>query len=42
MLVMAEIAHHFNVRRFTAPVVTRDNFTGNPVVFWMSALMMVF
>jgi magnesium-transporting ATPase (P-type) len=42
MLVIGELVYLFNVRHFTAHAFTRNLLTGNPVAFWMSALLIVF
>ncbi len=42
MLVVGELVYLFNVRHFTAHAFARDIFTGNPVAFWMSALLIGF
>ena len=42
MLVFGELVYLFNVRHFTAHAFTRDIFTGNPVAFWVSVLLVGF
>lgn len=42
MLVFGELFYLFNVRYFTAHAFKRDIFTGNPVAFWVSVLLVGF
>ncbi|MGF1545927.1 MAG: cation-translocating P-type ATPase [Thiotrichales bacterium] len=41
MLVFGELAYLYNVRHFTANTLTRQTLFGNPMVHWMSALLIV-
>lgn len=41
MLVASELVYLFSVRRFTASAFTRHIFSGNPMVLWMGALLII-
>ncbi|WP_409567846.1 cation-transporting P-type ATPase [Rugamonas sp. DEMB1] len=41
-LVMGEIVYLFNVRRFTAPALTRQGIFGNPYALWAVATLLLF
>ena len=41
MLVFSELAYLYNVRHFTASTLTRRTLQGNPMVHWMSGLLIV-
>ncbi|HEU4708389.1 MAG TPA: cation-transporting P-type ATPase, partial [Methylophilaceae bacterium] len=42
MLVAGELIYLFNVRHFTTSAFTWETLTGNPVVLWVSAALIVF
>jgi magnesium-transporting ATPase (P-type) len=41
MLVMGELVYLFNARHFVVSSIARDTPYGNPVAFWMAALLLV-